>query len=101
LSEVVESQLGYHLIYCEAIHPERRLLSFAEARNTIREYLEATTAQPLPEGVDRQPAPAGHGQHTTTGLDRTRPAQNGSVWSGQSPRPRHGERHWQENAECE
>ena len=39
LSEVVESQLGYHLIYCEAIHPERRL-RFAEARNTIREYLE-------------------------------------------------------------
>jgi peptidyl-prolyl cis-trans isomerase C len=39
LSEVVESELGYHLLYCEAIHRER-LLSFAEARNTIREYLE-------------------------------------------------------------
>jgi len=39
LSDVVESKLGYHLIYCEAIHRER-LLSFAEARNTIREYLE-------------------------------------------------------------
>ncbi len=39
LSDVVESELGYHLLYCEAIHRER-LLSFAEARNTIREYLE-------------------------------------------------------------
>jgi hypothetical protein len=28
-----------HLLYCEAIHRER-LLSFAEARSTIREYLE-------------------------------------------------------------
>lgn len=39
LSDVVESELGYHLLYCEAIHRER-LLSFAEARSTIREYLE-------------------------------------------------------------
>lgn len=39
LSEVIESELGYHLIGCEAIHPER-LLSFAEARQSIREYLE-------------------------------------------------------------
>ncbi len=39
LSEVLESELGYHLIRCEAIHPER-LLSFAEARQSIREYLE-------------------------------------------------------------
>jgi peptidyl-prolyl cis-trans isomerase C len=39
LSEVVESELGYHLICCERIHPER-LLSFAEARPTIRERLE-------------------------------------------------------------
>lgn len=39
LSEVVESELGYHLICCERIQPER-LLSFAEARPTIRERLE-------------------------------------------------------------
>jgi len=39
LSEVIESELGYHLIRCEAIQRER-LLSFAEARKTIREHLE-------------------------------------------------------------
>lgn len=39
LSGVVESELGYHLISCEAIHHERPQ-SFAEARETIREYLE-------------------------------------------------------------
>ena len=39
LSEAVESPLGYHLIFCEAIDPER-MLSFAEARGGIREYLE-------------------------------------------------------------
>ncbi len=39
LSEVIESELGYHLIRCEAIQHER-LLSFAEARKTIREHLE-------------------------------------------------------------
>ncbi|MBO3717550.1 MAG: nitrogen fixation protein NifM [Candidatus Accumulibacter sp.] len=39
LSEVIESELGYHLIRCEAIQHER-LLSFAEARQTIREHLD-------------------------------------------------------------
>jgi nitrogen fixation protein NifM len=39
LSEVIESELGYHLLCCEAIHPER-LLSLAEARQSIREYLQ-------------------------------------------------------------
>ncbi len=39
LSEVVESELGYHLVRCEAIQHER-LLSFTEARQTIREHLE-------------------------------------------------------------
>ena len=39
LSEVIESELGYHLVRCEAIQHER-LLSFAEARQTIREHLE-------------------------------------------------------------
>jgi nitrogen fixation protein NifM len=38
LSEVVESELGYHLIYCETIHPERQSL-LAEVRETIREHL--------------------------------------------------------------
>lgn len=39
LSEAVESRFGFHLIYCEAIDPER-ILSFAEARGSIRQYLE-------------------------------------------------------------
>jgi peptidyl-prolyl cis-trans isomerase C len=39
LSEVIESELGYHLVRCEAIQHER-LLSFAEARQTIREHLD-------------------------------------------------------------
>jgi len=39
LSEVIESELGYHLVRCEAIQHERQL-SFAEARQTIREHLE-------------------------------------------------------------
>jgi parvulin-like peptidyl-prolyl isomerase len=40
LSEVIDSELGYHLVRCEAIQHERQL-SFAEARQTIREHLEA------------------------------------------------------------
>lgn len=39
LSEIVESELGYHLIWCESIHPEHQL-QFAEARNIIRGNLE-------------------------------------------------------------
>ncbi len=39
LSEAVESELGYHLIQCVAIHPERQL-HFAEAQASIRESLE-------------------------------------------------------------
>ncbi len=39
LSAAVESELGYHLIYCEGIHPER-LLKFGEAKKTIRGILE-------------------------------------------------------------
>lgn len=38
LSGVIESELGYHLVRCEAIQRER-LLSFVEARQTIREHL--------------------------------------------------------------
>ncbi len=40
LSEVIESELGYHLVRCDAIHKERRL-TFADARQTIREHLES------------------------------------------------------------
>lgn len=40
LSEVIESELGYHLVRCEAIDNERRL-TFADARQTIREHLES------------------------------------------------------------
>ena len=39
LSEPVESELGYHLLYCETIDPERPI-PFEEARNTLREHLE-------------------------------------------------------------
>lgn len=39
LSGIVESELGYHLIRCETIHPEHQL-PFAEARNVIRGKLE-------------------------------------------------------------
>ncbi len=39
LSEAVESELGWHLIYCEAIHPERPSL-LDEVRQTIRDHLE-------------------------------------------------------------
>jgi peptidyl-prolyl cis-trans isomerase C len=39
LSEVIESELGYHLVRCETIQHER-LLSLPEARQTIREHLE-------------------------------------------------------------
>lgn len=39
LSLAVESELGYHLISCEAIHAERQL-PFEDARKTIREHLE-------------------------------------------------------------
>lgn len=39
LSAPVESELGFHLLYCEAIDPERPI-PFAEARETIRERLE-------------------------------------------------------------
>ena len=39
LSEPVESELGYHLLYCEAIDPARPI-PFEEARNNIRERLE-------------------------------------------------------------
>jgi len=39
LSEVIESEVGYHLVRCEAIQHER-LLSFAETRQTIREHLD-------------------------------------------------------------
>ena len=39
LSAPVESELGYHLLYCETIDPERPI-PFAEARKTIRERLE-------------------------------------------------------------
>lgn len=39
LSEVVESELGYHLLYCETIEAQRQL-SFEEASKTIRAHLE-------------------------------------------------------------
>ncbi len=39
LSVAVESELGYHLIHCVAIHPERQL-QFPEAGLSIRESLE-------------------------------------------------------------
>lgn len=39
LSAPVESELGWHLILCEAIHPERQS-QLAEVRQTIREHLE-------------------------------------------------------------
>jgi nitrogen fixation protein NifM len=39
LSEPVESELGWHLILCEAIHPER-LSQLDEVRRTIRDHLE-------------------------------------------------------------
>jgi len=39
LSIVVESELGFHLLLCDAIN-EARTLSLAEARPTIREHLE-------------------------------------------------------------
>ncbi len=39
LSDVVESELGYHLIRCKTINPEREL-PFDEARMKIREHLE-------------------------------------------------------------
>jgi len=39
LSEAVESELGYHLIYCETINPERQS-QLNEVRETIREHLE-------------------------------------------------------------
>ena len=39
VSAVIESELGYHLLRCEAIQHER-LLRFAEARQTIREHLQ-------------------------------------------------------------
>ncbi len=39
LSSAVETELGYHLIYCETINPER-LQSFAEARCSIGEHLQ-------------------------------------------------------------
>ena len=39
LSEPVESELGYHLIHCETINPERQS-QLDEVRPTIREHLE-------------------------------------------------------------
>jgi nitrogen fixation protein NifM len=39
LSEPVESELGYHLIHCETIKPERQS-GFDEVRSAIREHLE-------------------------------------------------------------
>lgn len=39
LSGPVESELGWHLILCEAIHPERQS-QLGEVRQTIREHLE-------------------------------------------------------------
>lgn len=39
LSAPVESELGWHLIYCEAIHAERRS-QLEEVRQTIRDHLE-------------------------------------------------------------
>ena len=39
LSAAVESELGYHLIYCETINPERQS-QLDEARATIRGHLE-------------------------------------------------------------
>lgn len=39
LSEPVESELGWHLIRCDAIHAERQL-QLAEVRQTIRDHLE-------------------------------------------------------------
>jgi nitrogen fixation protein NifM len=39
LSAAVESELGYHLIHCETINPQRQL-PFEEARKSIREHLE-------------------------------------------------------------
>lgn len=39
LSEVVESELGYHLVYCETIEAQRQL-QLEEASKTIRQHLE-------------------------------------------------------------
>jgi len=39
LSEVVESELGFHLIHCETVNPERQSLH-DEVRDTIRQHLE-------------------------------------------------------------
>jgi len=39
LSQVVETELGYHLVLCETIDPERHS-RFDEVRQTIREHLE-------------------------------------------------------------
>jgi len=39
LSEPVESELGWHLMYCETIDPERQL-QLAEVRDSIRDHLE-------------------------------------------------------------
>jgi peptidylprolyl isomerase/peptidyl-prolyl cis-trans isomerase C len=39
LSAPVESELGYHLIHCETINPERQS-RLAEVRQTIRDHLE-------------------------------------------------------------
>lgn len=39
ISEPVESEMGYHLVYCEAIQPER-IAPLNEARATIRTHLE-------------------------------------------------------------
>ncbi|MDP1611826.1 MAG: nitrogen fixation protein NifM [Sulfuritalea sp.] len=39
LSAPVESELGYHLIHCETINPERQS-QLAEVRQTIRDHLE-------------------------------------------------------------
>lgn len=38
LSEPVESEIGFHLVLCETIHPEG-ILTLAEAREKIREHL--------------------------------------------------------------
>jgi nitrogen fixation protein NifM len=39
LSAAVESEMGYHLIYCETINPAHQL-PFEDARTSIREHLE-------------------------------------------------------------
>jgi nitrogen fixation protein NifM len=39
LSPVVESELGYHLVFCESIEPARQS-QLTEVRETIREHLE-------------------------------------------------------------